>query len=120
MPINLSAVHFEGANRIVLHLDAGPSPASVGARSAEVLIAVADDSDVSSVTRGENAGNTLRHVAVVRSLVLVGKLDSDGRFSQDVALDLSSGTGRSVRVVAIIQEPEARGVLGVGLARISN
>jgi hypothetical protein len=120
MPINLSAVRFEGAKRIVLHLDAGPSPASVGARSAEVLIAVADDSDVSSVTRGENAGKTLRHVAVVRSLVRVGKLDSDGRFSQDVALDLSSGTGRNVRVVAIIQEPEAGGVLGVGLARISN
>jgi hypothetical protein len=120
IPVNLSSVRFENAKRIVLHLDVGPSPKLATAKSADVLVAVADDSDVSSVTRGENAGRTLRHVAVVRSLVLVGNLNSGGRFSQDVMLDLDRGSARTVRLVAFIQEPRTGGVLGAGLARISN
>jgi hypothetical protein len=120
IPISLSSVRFDGANRIVLHVEAGPWPASLPPSSAEVLLALADDSDVSSVTRGENAGRTLKHVAVVRSLVSVGKLDAAGSFSQSVTLNLDRGSTRNVRVVAIVQQPEVGGVLGVGLARISN
>jgi hypothetical protein len=72
------------------------------------------------VTRGENAGRTLKHVAVVRTLVSVGKLGSGGTFSQDVAVNLIRGTTRNLGVVAIIQQPEAGRVLAVGIARISN
>lgn len=120
IPLHLSSLRFEGADRIVLHLEAGPVPPALSGRNAEMLLAVADDSDVSSVTRGENAGRTLKHVAVVRSLVSVGKLDSDGRFSQDETVDLVRGTTRNIRVVAILQQPEAGSVLGVEMARISN
>jgi hypothetical protein len=120
IPLRLSSIRFEGADRVGLHVEAGPSPSSSSGGNAEVLLAVADDSDVSSVTRGENAGRTLKHVAVVRTLVSVGRLSSAGTFSQDVSVNLIRGTTRNLRVVAIIQQPEAGGVLGVGIGRISN
>jgi hypothetical protein len=120
IPLSLSSIRFDGADRIVLHVEASPSPSSLSGGNAEMLLAVADDTDISSVTRGENAGRTLKHVAVVRTLVSVGKLGSRGTFSQDVAVNLIRGTTRNFRVVAIIQQPEAGRVLGVGIARISN
>jgi hypothetical protein len=120
IPLTLSSIRFDGDDRIVLHVQAGPSPSSLSGGNAEMLLAVADDTDISSVTRGENAGRTLKHVAVVRTLVSVGKLGSGGTFSQDVAVNLIRGTTRNFRVVAIIQQPEAGRVLAVGIARISN
>ena len=120
IPLSLSSIRFDGADRIVLHVEAGPSPSSLSGGNAEMLLAVADDTDISSVTRGENAGRTLKHVAVVRTLVSVGKLGSGGTFSQGVAVNLIRGTTRNFRVVAIIQQPEAGRALGVGIARISN
>ena len=45
------------------------------AKGVTVYAVLADDADRSSVARGENAGRTLEHVAVARSLVRVAKLE---------------------------------------------
>ncbi len=63
IPVSLSSIHFEG-EKIALHRETGPSPSSIAERFANVLLAIADESDQSSVTRGENAGRTLKHIAV--------------------------------------------------------
>jgi len=119
IPVSLSSVHFQGDN-IVLHLEAGPSPVSTSERFANVLVAIADESDQSNVSRGENAGRTLKHVAVLRDLLRVGALDRSGKFSQDVTVNFNRGNKGNLRVVAIIQEPTGGRVLGVGSARLLN
>ena len=118
--LSLSEIRFDGADKVSLHLEAGPLPSSVSAKSANLFLAIADDSDESHVSRGENAGRTLKHVAVLRELVPVGTVGRTDRFSRDITVRLSNRTQGSLRILAIIQEPAVGRVLGVGLARISN
>lgn len=120
IPVSLSSIHFEGEKIIVSHLAIGPSPFSIPQRSANILLAVADESDQSNVSRGENAGRTLKHVAVLRDLVRVGALDQSGTFSQDVTVNFNHGHKDDLRIVVIVQESRMGRVLGVGSARLSN
>jgi hypothetical protein len=119
IPVSLSSIHFEG-EKILLHIETGPSPSSIPGRFANVLLAIADESDQSNVSRGENAGRTLKHVAVLRDLLRVGALDRSGKFSEDVTVNFNHGNRGNLRIVAIVQEPTAGRVLGVGSARLSN
>ena len=85
-----------------------------------VLIATADESDESHVSRGENAGRTLKHIAVLRSLTRVGTVDQSREFSQNVRIHSNRGNAGNLRVVAILQEAPIGRVLGAGSARLSN
>jgi len=120
MLLMLSSVQVESPNKLSVHVETGPLPSSLAAKSANVFLAVADESDESRVTRGENAGRTLNHVAVLRDLVPVGKVGRTENFSRNVTLNLDSGNRRDLRIVGIIQEPDAGRVLGAGSARLSN
>jgi len=120
IPVSISSIHLEAGNVVNLHLDAGQLPSSSAARSADVLIATADESDESHVSRGENAGRTLKHIAVLRTLTRVGTVDRSGEFSQDVRIHTNRGNAGNLRVVAIVQETPIGSVLGVGSARLSN
>ncbi len=120
IPVSLSSVHFDVNNRIALHVDTGPLFSPTAAKSANVLLAIADESDESRVSRGENAGRTLKHVAVLRNLVRVGTVDTTDKFSRDVTIDLRNASPRNVRIVAIVQEMTAGKVWGVGSVRLSN
>jgi hypothetical protein len=84
------------------------------------LIALADNSDQSSVRGGENSGRILKHVAVVRGLTLVGTIDSAAMFSKDVTVNAEKVDQRNLRIIAIVQETGVGRVLGVGSARVSN
>jgi len=102
----------------IVHVEAGPLPSATSRKSAGVFLALADNSDESQVTRGENAGRRLQHVAVVRSLTRIGTVDASREFSRD--FDLKSKNHANLRVVVIVQEPDAGRVLGAGLTRFSN
>src|SRR5712664_3122434 len=58
-----------------LHIETGPLPPSSTAESAGIFLAIADDSDESHVSGGENAGRTLKHVAALRSFIRIGAVD---------------------------------------------
>ena len=120
IPVSISSVQLDAGNVVSLHVDAGQLPSSFAARSAVVLIATADESDESHVSRGENAGRTLKHIAVLRSLTRVGMVDQSGEFSRDVRIHINRGTAGNLRVVAILQEAPIGRVLGVASARLSN
>jgi hypothetical protein len=115
----ISSIRLSGEMTISLHLETGSWPSTITAKSADVLIATADDSDESRVSRGENAGRTLRHVAVLRNLVRVGRVKRNDKFSRDVSIHLSNHS-RNIRLVAILQEPMSGRVWGVQSARFSN
>jgi len=95
-------------------------PSSITAESASVFLAIADDSDESHVNRGENAGRTLKHVAVLRNLIRIGKVDKTAKFSRDMKAELTAKNPRNLRVAVIVQEADAGRVWGAGLARLSN
>jgi hypothetical protein len=69
----------------------------------DVWVAVADDRDETSVKKGENAGRTIAHVAVVRSLIKAGTATKAGPFEKTVRVPLSGQSG-DLRVVVFVAE----------------
>ena len=104
----------------IVHIEAGPLPSAASNQSAGVFLALADNSDESQVSRGENAGRRLHHVAVLRNLTRIGTVDASRKLARDVNLDLKSKNHANLRLVVIVQEPDAGRVLGAGLSRLSN
>ncbi|PYS48235.1 MAG: hypothetical protein DMF68_13825 [Acidobacteria bacterium] len=83
--------------------------------TAEVLLAIAESDLHSSVARGENAGRSLSHTAVVRQLSVIGNLNSQSgkTFNASPAVNIASNWKRqNLRAVVFIQERESRRVLG--------
>src|ERR1700732_2353111 len=102
--LSLSAIRFERKNKLSMHIDAGPLGPAIAAHSASLLLAIADDSDESQVSRGENTGRTLKHVAVLRSLAPVGTVGKSEKVSRDITVNFSYESARPLRIVGIIQE----------------
>jgi len=82
---------------------------------AEVWLAVTESGLHSSVTRGENAGEELRHASVVRSLQKLGVADkrNDVPFAGQPGVPFNSSWKReNLRVVVFVQEKKSRHILG--------
>jgi len=118
-PVSISS-SLSDEKTITLHIEAGPLRSSVTAESASVFLAIADNTDESQVSRGENAGRTLKHVAVLRNLIQIGAVDKTTGFSRDMKVDLNAKNRRNLRIAVIVQEASAGRVWGAGLARLSN
>ena len=111
--ITLSA-RRKGNDVIVdLHLDAANV---VRKEPADVTVAITEDRLVTEVRRGENRGRTLRHTAVVRSLMTIGELGpGDPTFSMSVSsAPAHDWKSENLRVVAFVQERQSRRIVGVG------
>ena len=119
VPVDLSSAHLEG-NTLVAHVETGVLSSSTSSKSANVLLALADDNDQSNVRTGENAGRILTHVAVVRSLTQVGTISPGSAFSSEIKVSSANVNPRNLRVVAIVQEMATGRVLGVDSLRLSN
>jgi len=81
-------------------------------RNATLVAAVAVDSAQSSVARGENAGRTLRHVAIVRVMQEMGKDAGDDR---QLTLKLPGGQGAPagpLRLVVFLADRRSGRVFG--------
>jgi hypothetical protein len=114
VPISLSAIQAEGESTLGVHVESGPL---TPAKSADILLAVADDSDQSNVRHSENAGRNLTHVAVVRTLAKVGTIGPGVAFSKDLKMSTANTNHHDLRIIAFMQETEDGRVLGVGAAR---
>jgi hypothetical protein len=87
----------------------------------EVWLAITETGLHSSVTRGENAGEELRHAAVVRSMRKIGeaKADSETSFTGDVSAPLQKEWKReNLKAVLFVQERRSRRILGAAEIRI--
>ena len=71
---------------------------------ARVVFAVVEDGLESRVERGENAGRTLRHVAVVRSLHDIGVVPAAAEKWSAEAHVPTEAAGERKRIVAFVQE----------------
>lgn len=81
---------------------------------AEVWLAMAEETAESNVTRGENSGRRLPHVAVVRSLERIGETTGSAAFSREVRRN------RAGRMIVFVQEAGQGQVLGAGALRMKS
>lgn len=95
-----------------LQVDVSAAPGS-----ADVFLALADDSATSQVAAGENNGRRLRHVAVLRSLQKIGAVKRGGSFSRLV--ELPRGT-EGQRLIVFLQDSGPGRVSGAALLPAAN
>ena len=80
---------------------------------ADVYLALALDRVETKVTRGENRGKTLAHVAVVEYLAKVGRLNPGQKFDQTFRVPLERElASNDARLIVFVQEAGAGKVVG--------
>jgi len=89
---------------LTVHVDASALPASADA-PADLLIAVADEQDMSQVSAGENDGRKLTHIAVLRSLTRAAQIDKSKGYAGEVKIPFAQAAAKPLRVIAIVQSP---------------
>jgi len=81
--------------------------------SGEVLLAITESGLASDVARGENAGRNLKHSAVVRKMISIGKLKAGRPFSAEPVVMLAhEWKPENLGAVVFIQERSNGKVLG--------
>ena len=83
--------------------------------AAEVWLAITETGLHSAVTRGENAGEELRHASVVRTMRKIGEAKGDGEtsFAGDTSVSLQKEWKReNLKAVLLVQEKKSRRILG--------
>jgi hypothetical protein len=112
--VRISDISLDAAKALRAHIDTDALPETSKVRKADVYLVVALNHAESQVLRGENSGRRLTHVGVVQSLTKIGSIEGGRTFSQDVHIKLDSRTDpANLRVIAFIQQPDQRQVLGV-------
>jgi hypothetical protein len=111
--IRISGISLDASKNLAARVETDALPESAKAHKVDIYLVVALNHAESQVLRGENGGRRLSHVGVVQSLTKIGSIDAGKTFSQDVRLKLDARTDpANLRVIAFIQQPGQRQVLG--------
>ncbi len=117
IPVIIGATKTENSARV--HIDI-PSLQGKGAKGLVYLVVAANHA-TSKVTRGENGGRELTHVAVVLSLREVAKVSGKESVSKNVQVALNSNfNANDMRVVVFVQDARTQRVLGAARASFSD
>jgi hypothetical protein len=111
-----SGVRIVSATRDGYEAVIGVAADALASGKKDVWIAIADDRDETAVRKGENAGRTLRHVSVVRSLIKAGTATKAAAFEKTVHVPLTAPTA-DMRVVVFVGEFGGP-VVGLATARL--
>jgi hypothetical protein len=87
-----------------------------GHDGATVMVAIAEETAETKITKGENAGKTLKHTAVVRALHTIGTA-SGLRFDKSVELP-APPIAAKFRVVAFVQDSKTGRILAVAQVKL--
>jgi hypothetical protein len=108
----------EAEGKIILTIRLDPLGSLTPGDTAEVFLALTEDNLTSSIRSGENAGLTIRHEAVARTLLSVGRIrtaDSSTAFSTKATVPVSREWKReNLRAVVFVQEIGSRRVRAIG------
>jgi hypothetical protein len=108
IPMDISGV-ARRENRVTARIHLGTAPRKIQAR---LYVAVAEDAAESRVLRGENAGRSLTHVAVVRALHDEGAIRVGDPADRDFEVPVTVRSGNRLRLVVFLQESSGR-ILGL-------
>lgn len=109
-PIDLRILStFTSDSRLTIKLSATSDPAL---RGAEIIAVLADDTDQSSVLRGENAGRNFTFIAVARSLATVAKLQVKLEQTITLALPVTFQRKPGHHLILFAQQPATGQILG--------
>ena len=119
VPVQIAVRSNAEAIDISIHVGQLPrGPSGGSASDAVVLVALTQARAAIAVPRGENAGRTLRHTAIVRQLVRAGTVPPVGGDAR-VSLRISSGAPRTdLRVVALVQRVADPQIVGSATRRV--
>jgi len=87
-------------------------------RDSQVYLAVTENSLMTFVQRGENAGHTVRHSAVARSFGVIGKVDPKGASGGQLVSTLRlprEWKRENLRAVVFVQERESFRITGASV-----
>jgi hypothetical protein len=103
-------ISFESASVATVRVARLPSLAN----ESEVWMAIAENNLESAVAGGENSGRTLKHTGVVRSLVMLGRVESGEPTVYSMHLRFNSRWKRDdLTYVVFVQERLSRKIWGV-------
>jgi hypothetical protein len=123
IPVALAQSDSNGTGTGDFSVKVGKLEGTTRGDAAEVWLAVTETGLHSAVTRGENAGEDLRHAAVVRSMRKIGeaKADDETSFAGDASVPLQKEWKReNLRAVLFVQEKKSRRILGAAEIRIAH
>lgn len=87
---------------------------------AVVFLAVTENELSSSVTRGENSGKTLKHIAVTRYLKEIGVVkNTQSNFTAEIKVD-KNWKRENLNAITFVQETESRRILGAAKISLKN
>jgi hypothetical protein len=116
VPVRIKSLNVSGSPATVqAQVEADGSSAT---HDGDIYVALALDHADSQVSRGENSGKHLSHVAVLENLTKIGKLKKGQAFSQQVQIKLNPGmAANNLRVIAFVQESGPGKVLGAAVRK---
>ena len=117
-PLPLDVMAHRAGDRARLRVATPAAPSA--AEPIAVVAAVAQDGLTTAVTRGENAGRQLHHVAVARTLERIGVLGREAlTLESSLKVDRAWG-GSGLTVVVWLQGRSSRQVYGAAVVPLSN
>jgi len=120
VPMRITAANIEPGNPAAIqgHIETDVSSEK---HKADVFVAIALDHVESQVSRGENNGRHLTHVAVVTEFTKVGKLEPGKSFGGDfhIKVKLPNPAPANLRIVAFAQESGPGKVVGAALKSVA-
>jgi hypothetical protein len=120
IPVRISSLRADSSSPRLLQAHIEVDGASQQ-QSADIYVAVALDRAESQVSRGENSGRHLVHVAVTEEFTRIGKLEKQKSFNKDVQLKLKPGLEPpNLRLIAFVQASRQGKVLGAALQKMTN
>jgi hypothetical protein len=118
--ITAATPEANGSQRFTVSV--GKLVGSTGGDVAEVWLAVTEDGLHSSVSRGENAGHVLQHVATLRSLHKIGAADPNGAsasFAGEPVVKLDKRWNvENLHVTVFVQKKKSLEILGAASTKI--
>jgi hypothetical protein len=114
LPLRVTARVTGGKAQLTIDRPAAPS----NAERIQVIAAITEDGLSSVVTRGENHGRTLHHVAVARTLQVLDSLSAQAS-TQEKVLAIGKDWGSHLKAVVWLQGVKSREVYGTASATIT-